>query len=520
MSKDLLIGIDAGTSWIKAVAFDLSGKQIDSAALRNAFRISSEGAAEQSMDRTWADCVKTLRLLGEKIDGISERVAALSITAQGDGTWLADKDNKPVRDAWIWLDARSAPTVDRLREAASDASRYDLTGTGLNCCQMGAQLAHMQAHTPDVLERADVAFHCKDWLYFNLTGVRVADPSEAIFTFGDFRSRRYSDVVIDALGLARHKSLLPEIVEGTETHHPLSAEAAAATGLREGTPVVLGYVDIVCTALGAGLYTGEDAVGCTIVGSTGAHIKATSADSVRLNSERTGYVVPLPVPGMVAQLQTHMAATLNVDWLLKLASDLLGEFGTEINHSELVSRIDGWLSQSRPGTVLFHPYISEAGERGPFINSSARAGFTGLSSQHRFPDLVRGVMEGLGMAARDCYSAMGAIPTEVRVSGGAARSNALREIISSSLNVPVRYSERDEAGAAGAAMMAAVSIGAFSSMEDCIDKWVKPFLQAREAPNSELASIYEDLFRSYRDVRNSLPSVWDTLNSIREVRHD
>ena len=72
--------------------------------------------------------------------------------------------------------------------------------------------------------------------------------------------------------------------------------------------------------------------------------------------------------------------------------------------------------------MLYHPYISEAGERGPFVNANARAGFIGLSSGHRFPDLLRAVVEGLGLAARDCYAAMGALPSELRLTGGAARS--------------------------------------------------------------------------------------------------
>ena len=108
-----------------------------------------------------------------------------------------------------------------------------------------------------MLDRAEVALHCKDWLYLNLTGVRATDPSEASWTFGNFRTRAYDDTVIAALGLGHRRGLLPEIVDGTRVTHPLTAAAAAATGLRPGTPVSLGYVDMVMTALGAGVHTGD-----------------------------------------------------------------------------------------------------------------------------------------------------------------------------------------------------------------------------------------------------------------------
>src|SRR5690606_29241496 len=120
-----------------------------------------------------------------------------------------------------------------------------------------------------LLDAAEVALHCKDWLFLNLTGVRATDPSEASFTFGDFRNRRYSDTVIAALGLEAQRHLLPEIIDGSVETRPLTRAAAQATGLLEGTPVSLGYVDMVMTALGAGVHTGDAGAACSTVGSTG-----------------------------------------------------------------------------------------------------------------------------------------------------------------------------------------------------------------------------------------------------------
>ncbi len=189
-AADLIVGVDAGTSVIKAVAFDLSGHQIAASAVRNRYETGADGAATQNLSQTWDDCARALRGLGDKVPGLAKRTAAVAVTGQGDGTWLVGKDNMPVGDAWLWLDARAAPTVQRLVQHPLERARFETTGTGLNTCQMGAQLAHMAQFHPELLAQAEAALHCKDWLFLNLTGVRATDPSEASFTFGDFRTRQ------------------------------------------------------------------------------------------------------------------------------------------------------------------------------------------------------------------------------------------------------------------------------------------------------------------------------------------
>ena len=510
-SADIIIGIDAGTSVIKAVAFDLSGVQLAVSSVRNTYATKRDGSAIQSMDQTWSDCATAIRGLSDKISGLAERVAAIGVTGQGDGTWLVGADNTPVSDAWLWLDARAAQTVNELARSPGDVARFEATGTGLNTCQQGSQIAHMARHYPELLAEARIALHCKDWLYLNLTGVAATDPSEASFTFGDFRTRSYSDTVIDALQLRPYRQLLPDILDGVETTHPLTADAAKATGLLQDTPVSLGYVDMVMTALGAGVHTGEANVACSIIGSTGVHLRGVSADGVHLNTERTGYVICLPVPERVTQVQTNMAATLNIDWALDLAADLLGQFGQVPDRSELVGRIDDWLRGSAPGRLVYHPYISDAGERGPFVNDSARASVIGLNAGHRFADITRAVVDGLGMAARDCYGAMGALPDELRIAGGAAQSPALRQVFSGALNTPIRVSTRGEAGAAGCGMMAAVAVGAYTDMDACIEDWVRPYLGDKEAPVPDLTRTYDRLFQTYRQSRKILPPIWAEL---------
>ncbi|MBO0662082.1 carbohydrate kinase [Jiella sp. MQZ9-1] len=516
----ILIGIDAGTSVIKSVAFDLHGRQIAEAARPNHYDHLPNGGVVQDMARTFTDTVETLKALVAKLPGGASSVAAIAVTGQGDGTWLVDAAGEPVAPAWLWLDARAGDIATECLNGPDYRRQFETTGTGINPCQQSTQLLHMKRSTPDWLAQATSAFHCKDWLYFKLTGIRAVDPSEATFTFGDFRTRDYSDSVIDGLGLSAYRHLLPPIVDGRKESHPLSPEAARATGLLAGTPIVLGYVDVVCTAVGGGLISRAGDTGCSILGSTGMHMRyVRNFEDAHLNADGSGYVMVLPSDRAVAQIQSNMAATLNIDFLLDLADGILREGGVDRSRADLVARLDTKVLGAPPLAAIYHPYISEAGERGPFMDPLARANFTGLVAGTGFDALMRSVFEGLGFAARDCFEATGAIPAEVRLTGGAARSKAMRKILASILGTPVRTTDIAEAGAAGAAMIALVQQGHFADIGAAANSWVTPRLSQPTSPDATLALPYAEAFALYRDLSRALRPAWARLATIKRGLH-
>jgi erythritol kinase len=165
---------------------------------------------------------------------------------------------------------------------------------------------------------------------------------------------------------------------------------------------------------------------------------------------------------------------------------------------------------------VFHPFISEAGERGPFVAHDACAQFLGLRSRHGYWDMMRAVMEGLAFAARDCYAAIGPLPRDVRLTGGAARSRALGAILGATLGSNIRICHREEAGAAGAAMIAAVATGCYPDMAACADQWVTPHLGEPQAPDAGLAARYERMFPAYVESRLAAPPLWKRLDALRE----
>ncbi|MFK8079911.1 MAG: FGGY family carbohydrate kinase [Granulosicoccus sp.] len=517
--KDIIIGIDAGTSVIKSVAFSLDGEQLAECSTPNTYATLGGGGVEQDLPLTWKKTIETLAGLVDKLPELTSRCAAISVTGQGDGTWLVDKHGEPVGGGLLWLDSRAGDLVDKWRASQHERRRFEITGTGFAACQQASQLLWMKTHSPERIAQAHTAFHCKDWLYFQLTGQRVTDTSEGCFTFGDYRTRQYSSELLDLLDLNDCESLLPPMLNGMEENHPLNENAAALTGLLSGTPVVMGFLDVICTGLGAGLYDKHSSTGCTIVGSTGIHMRLVhSADAVSLNEHCTGFTIALPMADTFAQVQSNMSCTLNIDWLLDVAVDLLQSHGVKKSRSDLLASVDEWVAQStRRGELLYQPYISDAGERGPFIDVSARAGFVGLNSQHRFGDMMSAVVDGLALAARDCYTAMGGTPAEIRLTGGAARSQSLRQVFANTLGAKLRTCAREEAGAAGAAMMAAVGIGHYADMDDCVKTWVTPHLSELEDFDVAEKQHMDVVFSNYVSTRTALSDLWKSQSRLRHL---
>ncbi len=302
----------------------------------------------------------------------------------------------------------------------------------------------------------------------------------------------YAPALLDGMGLGARAGLLPPLVDGARARRAVAAPRPRRSASAKACRWCLGPIDIVATGLGAGLYDPERDTGCTVVGSTGIHMRvARSAEAVRLNPDSTGYTLAFPVPGTFAQLQSNMASTLNIDWLVDLARGVLRQHGVEKSRADIFLDLDDHVLAAEAGTLLYHPYISEAGERGPFVDAAARAAFHGLSARHDFNDLMRAVYEGLGFAARDCYAAMGEIPSEVRITGGAARSKALRAILGAALGTRIRTSIARGGRRGRRRHGGGRRHRPRPDMESCIARWVTPTLGEAQDPDPALADRYD-----------------------------
>ncbi|EGO95707.1 MULTISPECIES: FGGY-family carbohydrate kinase [unclassified Acidiphilium] len=518
MTKQVIVALDAGTSVLKAVAFDIEGRPVALESRQNHYVEDGRGGVEQDMEATWDAAAAVIAGLVARLEGAE--VVGLAVTGQGDGTWLIDAAGAPVGPALLWLDARAGAIIEDIRADARGRAIFAESGTGPAACQQSGQLLWLRANRPGQLARAATALHCKDWLYFRLTGTRATDPSEGCFTFGSWRSRAYSDTVIDAFGLRPEAGKLPPIVDGVTTHHPLSADAAARLGIPAGTPVVLGYVDVLCSALGAGLYGIDADSGTSIIGSTGMNIRLADDDFERpADAPLSGYRMVFPVPGKTALLQSTLAATLNIDWLVGIAGQALRLAGHEPDSAALLAALDAAVPAAPPAVAVWHPYISAGGERGPFTDARARASLAGIGRGLDLPGMMRGIYEGLALAAADCYAAIGGAPEIISLTGGASRSAAMRQIFAAMLGRKVRIVKEHGSGALGAAMIASVSLGIMPDLATCARAWIAPLLGEPELPDPALMARYEGLLPIYQEARLANAPFWHRFASFGEKFH-
>ena len=513
MSDEVFISIDSGTSMVKAIAIDANYDLLAISAVPNSYNNLPNGGAEQDLAITWESAAKVLKDVASQIPNIDKRLVAIGVTGQGDGTWLIDKQGKPVGDGLIWLDVRAADIVLAAEKSGARQTLYKHTGCGLNACNQSAQFAWLKENEPERIANSAHAFHCKDWLYYNLTGEIVTDISEAVFTFGDIKTRGYEDEIFDALDIQDCRHLLPEIIDGSQTYHKLTDDAAKLTGLPAGTPVSLGNVDVVCSAMGGGVYDPTKNVGVSIIGSTGMHVRfIESIDDLDLPDEPSGYTMLVSgFPTSLLRMQSNMSATLNIDWLVKIYSETAKVFGTEVTKDEVIAKLDDLASE--PTKTIFHPYI-QAGERGPFFNPNAKAQFTGIDFSTGINDITRAVFEGLAYAGRHCYEATGKVPNELRLIGGGAKSKTMRQTLANVLNASVRVSKMEEASAIGVMMSAAVAVGHFPDMATACSKCVDPKLDNPLGPQDNLVEQANRGYEAYLESVDKSETVWSKLADI------
>jgi erythritol kinase len=418
----------------------------------------------------------------------------------------------------LWLDGRSAGVLEQLQRHGNAQRVAQITRTSLNTSQQGVQLRWLAEHAPERLAQAASALHCKDWLYLCCTGLARTDWAEGIYTFGNPQTLAYDPSVLQELGLGAHERLLPALEDGLRVHAPLTSAAAAACGLPEGLPVVLAPLDVACATLGSGQLAHGLAHGVSVLGSAGIHTRLFDSLVAVPSTPQQGYLWPLGSTGLFQAARSQMAAALNVDWfagVLGQAAQLLG--AQTLTADALLQRLEYAATQAPAGSAIYHPFIADSGERSPLLAPLARAQFSGLSQSTSLGGLCRAVYEGLAFSARDAYEAMGAIPNEVCLVGGPARSVLLRQLFANVLQRPIRLIQRQEVGAAGAAMVATVALNLYPDLASVARHWNEASGPDLQVLPDDTTAYYDNFFEAYRCGYQHASPFWNALHVARQA---
>lgn len=400
------IGIDSGTSGIKAVLFDLKGNEIGQKSFPLKGIFPREDMYEEDMLEIWDKAVKCVKAVTEAFP--DKEIVGIGITAQGDGLWMVDENMEPVRNGCCFCDGRAAKIVDRWVEDGTCDKLFEITGTRIFTGNQNGIVKWMEEHEPENLDKSRWLLHLKDYLFYRFTGKVTTDATDQSLIFLDQNKRDYLDETFKICGIEKYKDKYPPVLSAKENAFPVQKELAKELGLGENVIVTSGPMDVSACALGSGVV--ENGHCCSIIGTAALHemvIGKPLQDNIK-----AGMTVCHVMENRWLRLMASLAGTPNLEWMLDNFGGTLKQQAAEKNMN-IYDYMEELIETVPIGSrgVMYHPYLLAGGERAPFTDSRARASYTGISVRHTIADIVRATYEGVAFAMLDCYQHM---PQEIK----------------------------------------------------------------------------------------------------------
>lgn len=484
------LGIDLGTSSVKAILVDGAQNLIDQASAPLEVSRPHPLWSEQDPESWWTAANQAVLALKAARPAEFAGIKAIGLSGQMHGATLLGRQDKVLRPAILWNDGRSGAECAELERRAPDSRR--ITGNIAMPGFTAPKVMWVARHEPEIFSRVEKVLLPKDYLRLRMCGNYASDMSDSAGTLWlDVGKRAWSDAMLEASGLK--PSMMPELFEGTSPTGRLTATVASAWGLGTDVIVAAGAGDNAAGAAGAGVVRPGDAF--LSLGTSGVYFAA--AGSYSANPDGAVHTFCHCLPGAWHQMSVILSAAASLTWITKVT----GAADEAALLAEVEAAGDGM------ATPIFLPYLS--GERTPHNNPHAQGVFFGLTHDSGRAALGRAVLEGVAFAFADGQSALAGAKADIRdvtVIGGGARSRLWGRILASALKRPLTYRKGGEAGPAfGAARLARLALNGEKPADVC----TAPAVDYTVEPDPALMGRYEeklDLFRRlYKDLQPRFP---------------
>lgn len=482
-----MLGLDVGTSGVKAILVRPTGEVAAAATTPLALSTPRPGWAEQDPEAWWLASVESIRSVIEQLPDAD--VIAVGISGQMHSSVFLDRRGEVIRPALLWCDGRTTAECEEITRRAGGEERLRewVSNPALEGFTL-PKVLWLRNHEPESFARLATVLLAKDFIRFRLTGALATEPSDASGTLMYDPARlRWSDEILASVDVPR--SLLPDVGGSSEVLGRLTRRGAEATGLREGTPVVGGGADNACGAAGVGAIAPGEAVASW--GTSGTVLAPTAR--------------PLVDPKLRAHTFCHVAP--GIWYIMGVVLSAGGAFAwyrdqvvrEPLDDGDANRRLNEEAAAVPPGAdgVTFLPYLQ--GERTPHRNASARGAFLGLSLAHSRAHMTRAVLEGVAFALCDSLSILrelGLAPSQLLLTGGGAHSRFIRQLQSDVYGLPVTTVNREEGPAYGAALLAAVGAGAFPDLPAAVRATLAR--APLEHPDDRARPAYADAYERYK----------------------
>ncbi len=495
----LSIGLDVGTSGVKALLVTEDGRIAASAAEDYLLLTPKPGWTEQEPENWWAASCRVLKSLAEQAPGPIE---AIGLTGQMHGAVFLDADGRVIRPALLWNDQRTADECTEIETRIGSQRLRDITGNPALTGFQAPKILWLRNNEPEAYARLRHVLLPKDFIRYRLSGAFASDASDAAGTLLlDLAKRDWSEEILAALDIP--KDWLPKVHEGPEITGHVSTEGAMASGLPEGLPVIAGGGDNAAAAVGSGV-VGEGN-GFVSLGTSG--VVFVASEKPRIDPAGALHAFCHAVPGRYHLMGVILSAGGSLRWY----RDTLARVKVD-DKDGAYDQIFARAATIEPGAdgLFYLPYL--AGERTPHMDPFARGAFAGLSLAHDDRHMARAVIEGISFAIKDSLILMnrlGVSPDRLFAVGGGARSPLWRTWLASILGVGLQRLEVEEGPAMGAALLGAVGAGIHSDVDSAVAAAVRPSGPV-EKPSTDLEAAYQAIYDRFTRLYPALRStdIW------------
>jgi xylulokinase len=483
--RDLLLGLDVGTTATKAVLFDLAGHTVASSTQSYGLITPRQGWVEQDPEALWQAVVTTIRTVTAQ-KGPRDRVMALSQASQGGTTLPVDGRGRPTHNAISWMDERANAEAERIDTCLGKEYVQTTTGWPLGPTLPLKHIAWLRAHEPQVFGRTARFMFVNDFITERLTGAAAMNPSDATMTqLLDIATATWDARLLGAAGVAVEQ-LSPILASGQRVGQ-LSADASHLLGLTEETIVVNGAHDQYCAAVGTGVTEpGEMLLSCGT-----AWVLLTVPITLRAGLESGMSVSCHAVPGRWGAIRSLSAVGASLEWFVTQIWRRSGQTERETDYASL--------NASAAAVPLGAHSLTFLPLSGGHISGHSGGGFVGLILSHTRDDMARAVMEGVTFELRwaiDDIRDHGVTADTLKMVGGATESRIWPQIVADITALPVTVPAARQAAARGAALLAGVGAGLF---DDAITGYATFHSEDTEvAPDPDHVDDYTRQFERYR----------------------
>ena len=494
------LGVDVGTGGSRALLVDADGRvRFSFIAAHDDMAMERPLWAEQDPNDWWRASAVAIRGVLKEAGVEGSAVRGIGLSGQMHGLVLLDEAGEVIRPALIWCDQRSQSQVDAINAKLGRDNVVRWTANPVLTGFTLPKLLWVRDNQPQLFDRVRHFLLPKDFLRYKLTGELATDVSDASGTaMLDVVKRAWSPEMMNGLGL--DSSILPKLHESSEVTGGISAAAAEATGLAQGTPVMAGAGDQAASAIGNGIVQ-AGAVSCTI-GTSGvvfAYLEKPAYDP-----QGRVHTFCHAVPETWHVMGVTQGAGLSLQWFRN-------QLASSSSYDDLTREAE---TSPRGAHGLFWlPYLM--GERTPHLDAFARACWIGLTAKHRRADMVRSVLEGVCFSQNDgleIIRKLGAAPELVRLSGGGAKSTFWHQLFADVFDTPVAILESQEGSAYGAALLALVGTGEYATAAELCAHAIKEV--AVRQPDTQGADFYRKSYQVYESLYPALKTGFQAIDAL------